>query len=75
MANINGDSGRNMLSEVFLRLDDANLTVTLRESDFAKAYVNNLGYKVGAGQIQPVEAKVKDIVRIPCPASRIASSF
>lgn len=37
------------LSEVFLRLDDANLTVNLRKSDSAKAYVNYLGYNVAAG--------------------------
>jgi len=59
-----------LLREVFKILDDANLTVNLRKSDFVKAYVDYLGYKVGQGRVQPVYTKVKDIVNFPSPTSK-----
>ena len=59
-----------LLREVFKRLDDANLTVNLKKSEFSKACVEYLGYTVGQGKVQPVNAKVKDIVKFPSPTNR-----
>jgi len=35
-----------------------------------KAYADYLGYKVGQGRIQLVNAKVKDIVNFPSPNNK-----
>ena len=59
-----------LLREVFKRLDDANSTVNLKKSEFAKACVEYLGYTVGQGKVQPVDAKVKNIVKFPSPTNR-----
>ena len=59
-----------LLREVFKRLDDANLTINLKKSEFSKPCVEYLGYTVGQGKVQPADAKVNDIVKFPSPTNR-----
>ena len=40
-----------MLIEVCKKLNDTNLTVNLMKSDFVKASVDYLGFKVGQGKV------------------------
>lgn len=51
------------------KLNDANLTLNLAKSEFVQRYVDYLGYKVGQGKVQPLDAKVKDIVKFPSPTN------
>ena len=53
------------INDLFDRLSNANLTVNLPKSEFAKATVTFLGHVVGQGQIKPVQAKLKQ-----CPNFR-----
>ena len=41
---------------MFKRLDDANLTINLKKSEFSKPCVEYLGYTVGQGKVKPVDA-------------------
>ena len=58
------------LTAVFKRLSEANLTVNLKKCDFAASTLTYLGHQVGKGAVRPLDAKVKDIVDFPAPASR-----
>ena len=52
---------------LFVKLTDANLTVSLVKSEFCHAVVEYLGHIVGNGQVKPVFAKVDAIVKFPAP--------
>uniref|UniRef100_A0A3B3H3T2 Gypsy retrotransposon integrase-like protein 1 n=1 Tax=Oryzias latipes TaxID=8090 RepID=A0A3B3H3T2_ORYLA len=58
------------LSDVFLRLTKANLTLNLAKCVFGQATVTYLGKVVGCGQVCPVEAKIEAIVNFCVPSTR-----
>ena len=58
------------LTSLLKRLQEANLTVNLAKSEFAKATLTYLGFEVGHGQIKPLEAKTKAIHEFAVPRTR-----
>ena len=52
---------------LFDKLSDAKLTVNLMKSEIGKAVVTYLGHVVVSGEVKPVLAKVKAIVKLPTP--------
>ena len=58
------------LTNLLKRLQEANLTVNLTKSEFAKATLNYLGFEVGRGQIKPLEAKIKAVHEFAVPRTR-----
>lgn len=52
---------------LFVKLLDANLTVSLVKTEFCHAIVEYLGHVVGNGHVKPVLAKVDAIVKFPVP--------
>ncbi|KAK3886585.1 hypothetical protein Pcinc_009233 [Petrolisthes cinctipes] len=55
---LNWEQHLELLEEVFKKLNEANLTVNLAKSDFVKASVDYLGFKVGQGEVRPLTAKI-----------------
>ena len=58
------------LRVVFKRLAAASLTLNLAKCDFGKATVTYLGKQVGHGQVRPVDAKVKAVLKYPVPSTQ-----
>lgn len=58
------------LTEVFLQLVNASLTLNLAKCKFGKATVTYLGKQVGHGQVRPVDAKISAVLSYPLPTSR-----
>jgi len=52
------------------RLQEANLTINVIKSEFCRAKVTFLGHVVGQGQVAPVSAKIKAIVKFPVPEDK-----
>ena len=52
------------------RLRTTKLTVNLVKSEFGCAKVRYLGYVVGQGKVNPVNAKIEAIMEFPAPISR-----
>ncbi|XP_062610561.1 uncharacterized protein LOC134272333, partial [Saccostrea cucullata] len=52
---------------LFVKLSEANLTVSLTKTEFCHAVVEYLGHIVGNGHVRPVFAKVEAIVNFPAP--------
>lgn len=50
------------LDVVLTKLQQVGLMVKLSKCQFAKSYVDFLGFRVGRGQIQPLQAKVKSVL-------------
>ncbi len=61
-----------ILEQVFARLANASLTISLAKREFGHAMVTYLGRQVGQGQVRPVEAKVAVIAEFPVPSTRRA---
>lgn len=59
-----------LLSTVFSRLSDANLSVNLAKCEFGQATVVYLGKVVGGGQVRPIQSKVEAILNYPVPSTR-----
>ena len=55
------------LKGLFLRLREAQLTVSLAKTELRCAYVMYLGHRVSQGQIKP---EVEAVVRFPTPTNR-----
>ena len=55
------------IRSLFNRLTQANLTVSLTESEFGHTHITFLGYVVGQREITPVMAKVEAITSFPAP--------
>ena len=60
------------LRSLFQALQEANLTINLKKSEFGHAHVTYLGHVVGQGNVAPVSAKVEAILQYPVPDSRKA---
>lgn len=58
------------LRTLFLRLEEASLTLNLAKCEFAQATVTYLGKQVGRGEVRPLDAKVTAIVNFPVPTTR-----
>lgn len=58
------------LEALLKKLTQANLTVNLQKCEFAAATLTYLGHRVGRGAVQPLEARVRDVVDFPAPKSR-----
>ena len=58
------------ISDLFVRLSDARLTVNLAKCEFAKATVVYLGKVVGQGRVCAVQAKVSAVERYPAPTTK-----
>ncbi|MEL7522628.1 MAG: reverse transcriptase family protein, partial [Cyanobacteria bacterium J06553_1] len=58
------------LTELFSRLETANLTVNLAKSEIGKATLSYLGFEVGNGQLKPLEAKISAVMSYPVPQTR-----
>ena len=58
------------IRSLFARLSDANLTINLSKSVFARAEVTYLGHVVGNGKVKPIQAKIEAIQRFPVPNNR-----
>jgi len=57
-------------SELSTRLAEANLTVSLKKSEFGHAHVAYLGYVAGQGQVRPVMSKVEAIQNFQVPDNK-----
>lgn len=66
------DEHLRVLTQVFGRLAQANLTLNLSKCEFGKATVTYLGRQVGQGQVRPIEAKVAAITACSVPTTRKA---
>lgn len=55
---------------LFSRLAEVRLTVSLAKCEFARATVMYLGRVVRQGQVHPVDAKVRAVVKYPTPATK-----
>lgn len=60
----------NFLREVFQRLLETNLTISLAKCKFGKATLVYLGKVVSRGQVRPVAAKIAAIYDFPSPSYR-----
>ena len=58
------------IKQLFIRLQEAKLTVNLTKTELGCAHVVYLGHVVGQGHIKPVEAKVEAVTKFPNPANR-----
>lgn len=52
------------------RLSTARLTINLKKCEFGKPNLTYLGHRVGVDGISPLQAKVRDIMEFPAPATR-----
>ena len=55
---------------LFVKLSNANLTVSLMKTEFCHAVVEYLGHIVGNGHVRPVFAKVNAILNFPAPQTK-----
>ena len=55
------------IRNLFDRLNDVNLTISLSKNEFCHAVVIFLGHEVGRGNVMPIKAKVKAISEFPIP--------
>ena len=58
------------IKRFFQIMREAKLTINLMKSEFGKATVKYFGHIVGQGQVRPLDAKIKTIVKYPIPTSR-----
>ena len=58
------------LESLFNRLKAANLTTNLAKSEFGKSSLEYLGFKLGRGTIQPLQAKINAVLDFPRPTTR-----
>lgn len=58
------------MHKLFQRLTEANFTLNLAKSEFAKAKITYLGNVVGGVEVRPAEAEVAAILEFPAPADR-----
>ena len=58
------------LKSLFVRLEEAGLTINLKKSVFCKASVTYLGHIVGDGNVRPKTANIKAVLEYPVPTTR-----
>ena len=58
------------LKSLFLRLEEAGLTINLKKSVFCKATVTYLGHIVGNGNVRPKTANIEAVLDYPVPTTR-----
>ena len=63
------DDHIHQLNELFKRLEEYNLSVSLNKCEFGKSSVCFLGYKIGHGSVLPLESKIKSILDFPEPTN------
>ena len=70
VATENMESHMSVLSQIFERLQQHELTLSLSKCQFGQSSVEYLGYRVSATGICPLERKVEAIQQIPAPKTQ-----